>query len=61
MPGAIERTELVAPSFLGVKLPLADLLLQRRRFWPQFWEAGLAVFQSSGGGLGVHCRDDRYR
>lgn len=61
MPGIARETALVAPFFQGVRLPLADPLLQRRWFWPQFWEAGLAIFQGAGGGFWVHCRDDRYR
>jgi len=61
LPGVAKGTDLVAPFFQGVRLPLDDPLIQRRWFWPQFWEAGLAIFQSSGGGFWVHCRDDRYR
>ncbi len=53
--------DLVAPFFQGVRLPPADPLLQRRWFWPQFWEAGLAILQGREGGFWVHCRDDRYR
>jgi hypothetical protein len=61
LPGAVAGTELVAPFFQGVRLPLSDPLLQRRWFWPQFWEAGLAIFQHADGGFWVHSRDDRYR
>jgi len=61
LPGIREDLELVAPFFQGVKLPLSDPLLQRRWFWPQFWEAGLAILQGRQGGFWVHCRDDRYR
>ena len=53
--------DLVAPFFQGVKLKLDDPLLARRWFWPQFWEAGLAILQGRQGGFWVHCQDDRYR
>lgn len=61
LPGVREDLELVAPFFQGVKLPLKDPLLERRWFWPQLWEAGLAILQGRDGGFWVHCRDDRYR
>lgn len=61
VPGIRSDLEMVAPFFQGVKLPLSDPLLERRWFWPQFWEAGFAIFQGSGGGFWVHCQDDRYR
>lgn len=61
MPGPRQDLELVAPFFQGIKLPLADPLLQRRWFWPQFWEAGLAILQGPKGGFWVHCEDDHYR
>lgn len=61
LPGVRAELDLVAPFFQGVKLPLSDSLLERRWFWPQFWEAGLAVFQGRMGGFWIHCRDDRYR
>ena len=61
LPGVREDLDLVAPFFQGVRLKLSDPLLQRRWYWPQFWEAGLAIFQGPRGGFWVHCRDDRYR
>lgn len=53
--------ELVAPFYQGVRLPLADPLLQRRWAWPIHWEAGLAILQGGSDGFWIHCRDDRYR
>lgn len=61
LPGVSKGLELVAPFFQGAKLKLDDPLLQRRWFWPQFWEAGLAILQGPAGGFWIHCRDDRYR
>ncbi len=61
MPGLAQDLELVAPFFQGVKLPLADPLLQRRWTWPMHWEAGLAIFQGADGGCWVHCQDSQYR
>lgn len=61
VPGIRQDLELVAPFFQGVRLRLAEPLLERRWFWPQFWEAGLAILQGRAGGFWVHCRDDRYR
>ncbi|NLC57302.1 MAG: hypothetical protein GX774_10730 [Armatimonadetes bacterium] len=59
--GMQDDLDLVAPFFQGVKLKLDDPLLARRWFWPQFWEAGLAILQGRQGGFWVHCQDDRYR
>lgn len=61
LPGVRPDLDLVAPFFQGVRLKLDDPLLERRWFWPQFWEAGLAILQGRAGGFWVHCRDDRYR
>jgi hypothetical protein len=61
LPGVRDDLALAAPFFQGVKLPLADPLLARRWFWPQFWEAGLAILQGADGGFSVHCQDARYR
>ncbi|MDH7570308.1 MAG: DUF6259 domain-containing protein, partial [Armatimonadota bacterium] len=55
------RLDLVAPFFQGVRLKPTDPLLQRRWFWPQFWEAGLAILQGPDSGFWIHCQDDRYR
>jgi len=60
-PGIAADLELIAPFFQGVRLPLSDPLLQGRWFWPQFWEAGLAILQGRGGGFWIHCQDSRYR
>ncbi|NUQ00680.1 MAG: hypothetical protein HUU35_12580 [Armatimonadetes bacterium] len=61
LPAVDDELELVAPFFQGVRLPLADPLLQRRWTWPHFWEAGLAILQGPRGGFWLHCQDDRYR
>jgi len=61
LPGLREDLDLVAPFFQGVKLKPSDPLLQRRWFWPQFWEAGLAILQGQRDGFWIHCQDDRYR
>jgi hypothetical protein len=62
VPGWRGDLELVAPFFQGVKLPLADPLLQRRWPWPMFWEAGLAIFAApTDGGAWIHCQDTQYR
>jgi hypothetical protein len=61
LAGIPDALDLVAPFFQGVRLKLDDPLLHRRWFWPQFWEAGLAILQGRSGGFWVHCRDDRYR
>ncbi len=61
LPGVRPSLDLVAPFFQGVRLKLDDPLLERRWFWPQFWEAGLAILQGEAGGFWVHCQDDRYR
>ncbi len=60
--GVGRELELVAPFWQGVHLPLEDPLIRNTFWnWPQSWEAGLAILQGEGGGLWVHCRDDRYR
>ncbi len=60
--GIRKDLQLVAPFFQGIKLPLGDPLLKHSRWaWPMFWEAALAILQSSKGGFWIHCRDDRYR
>lgn len=61
LPGVRKDLDVVAPFFQGVRLKVSDPLLERRWFWPQFWEAGLVIFQGQAGGFSVHCRDDRYR
>jgi hypothetical protein len=54
--------QLVAPFYQGIKLPLHDSLIHNSRWsWPMFWEAGLAIFQSTTGGFWVHCQDSHYR
>ena len=54
--------ELVAPLFQGIKVKLDDTLIKNSRWaWPFAWEAGMAIFQSSGGGFWVHTQDDKYR
>ncbi|MEJ2702569.1 MAG: hypothetical protein P8Z79_09025 [Sedimentisphaerales bacterium] len=54
--------ELVAPFFQGVKLKLDDPLIASSHWpWPFYWEAGLAILQSSKGGFWVHTQDSRYR
>ena len=53
---------LVAPFFQGIKLKLDDSLIRNSHWpWPFYWEAGLAILQSRGGGFWVHTRDNRYR
>ena len=62
LPGIAPDLELVAPFWQGVRLALDDPLIRGTDWnWPQSWEAGLAILQGRGGGLWVHCRDDRYR
>ena len=61
IPGIRSDLDLVAPFFQGVRLPVADSLLNGRWAWPMSWEAGLLILQGSAGGFSVHCRDDRYR
>lgn len=61
LPGISPDLDLVAPFFQGVRLPLNDPLLERRWFWPQFWEAGLAIFCGAEGGFWVHAQDTAYR
>ncbi|HOS93961.1 MAG TPA: hypothetical protein PLQ54_11650, partial [Armatimonadota bacterium] len=61
VPGIAADLELIAPFFQGVRLPLSDSLLEGRWFWPQLWEAGLAILQGRGGGFWIHCQDSRYR
>ena len=54
--------ELVAPFFQGIKLKLDDPLIKNNRWkWPHYWEAGLAILQSQGGGFWIHTQDNRYR
>jgi hypothetical protein len=60
--GLRQDLDLAAPFFQGVKLKLDDSLIKDTRWnWPMFWEAGMAVLQSSNGGFWIHCRDERYR
>ena len=60
--GIAPELELIAPFWQGVRLPLEDSLIRNTFWnWPQSWEAGLAILQGRGGGMWVHCRDDRYR
>lgn len=61
--GVRDDLQLVAPFFQGVKLPLGDPLLERRWFWPHFWEAGMAILEDANGtgGFWIHCRDRAYR
>lgn len=55
-------SELVAPLFQGVRLPLDDPLIREKRWkWPHMWEAGLAIIAAERGGFWVHCRDTDYR
>lgn len=54
--------ELIAPFWQGIRLPLEDPLIRNTFWnWPQSWEAGLAILQGRGGGIWLHCRDDRHR
>lgn len=60
--GIAPELELIAPFWQGIRLPLEDPLIRNTFWnWPQSWEAGLAILQGRGGGIWVHCRDDRYR
>jgi hypothetical protein len=60
--GIAEGLQLVAPFWQGVHLELEDGLIRNTFWnWPQNWEAGLAILAGEGGGLWMHCRDDRYR
>jgi hypothetical protein len=60
--GLRPATKLVAPLYQGVSMAIDDTLIRNSHWvWPQGWEAGLAIFQSSGGGFWVHAEDDRYR
>jgi len=60
--GVPEETELVAPLYQGVKLPLTDPLLRDSFWsWPISWEAGLAILQGRQGGFWVHAQDSSYR
>ncbi len=60
--GIRKDLQLIAPFFQGIKLPLSDPLIKHSRWaWPMFWEAALAIMQSSKGGFWIHCQDDRYR
>ncbi len=60
--GIAPELELIAPFWQGVRLPLEDSLIRNTFWnWPQSWEAGLAILQGRGGGMWIHCRDDRYR
>ncbi|MCU0456630.1 MAG: DUF6259 domain-containing protein [Bacteroidales bacterium] len=62
LSGLKPSLELVAPLFQGIRLRLDDPLIRNNRWaWPQTWEAGFAVFQSSGGGFWIHTRDTQYR
>jgi hypothetical protein len=62
LAGLRQDLDLVAPFFQGVRLKMDDTLISNTRWnWPMFWEAGLAILQSSTGGFWIHCRDDRYR
>lgn len=60
--GVKSSLELVAPFFQGTRLKLGDPLIRNSRWtWPSNWEAGFAIFQSSGGGFWVHTRDTLFR
>ena len=62
LAGLRRDLDLVAPFFQGVRLKMEDALVRDTRWnWPMFWEAGMAILQSSYGGFWIHCRDDRYR
>lgn len=62
LTGIDPELELIAPFWQGIRLPLEDPLIRDTFWnWPQNWEAGLAILQGRGGGLWVHCRDDRFR
>ncbi len=60
--GIAPELELIAPFWQGVRLSLDDPLVRGSFWdWPRSWEAGMVILQGKGGGIWVHCRDDRYR
>jgi hypothetical protein len=60
--GINPELHLVAPFFQGIRLKLDDPLISNSRWpWPMFWEAGLAILQSSEGGFWIHTQDNHYR
>lgn len=61
--GIKPELDLVAPFFQGVRLKLNDPLIARQRWWwPQRWEAALAILQADDtGGFSICCHDDRFR
>ena len=62
IPGIRHDLDLAAPLFQGIKLKLEDPLIQNSRWiWPSGWEAGLAILQSSSGGIFIHTRDNNFR
>jgi hypothetical protein len=62
LAGIAPELELIAPFWQGVRLSLDDPLVRGSFWdWPRSWEAGMVILQGKGGGLWVHCRDDRYR
>jgi len=62
IPGIKKELDLVAPFFQGIKLKLDDPLIRDFRWiWPFWWEAGLAILQSSKGGFWIHTRDIAYK
>ena len=65
--GIEKSLSILIPAFQGVKLAMDDPLLTGENAgatfnWPHSWEMGLIILESAkGGGLFIHCRDDRYK